>query len=96
MNHNHDEPTTSGMLAEELKELERQWLKKKQEQEEADRAYALKLQEELNKEEVSRTPPMNRAKGSKDEYNFRSKRNSSVRQKKIEETFQKPSRKSAP
>lgn len=95
LNHNHSEPSSSGGLAEELKELEMKWLKRKQEQEEADRAFALKLQQQLDQQEVARTP-VNRSKGSKDEYQLRRNSRSSSKQQKIEDSFQRPPRKSAP
>ena len=83
----------SGGLAEELRMMEREWLRTKREQEEADRELARKLQEQLNEE--TRLPTLvNRSKGSKDEYQLRT--NKPKNQPTIEDSFQRPSRKSNP
>lgn len=75
-------------LAEELLAMERQWLRKKKEQEEADREMARRLQEELNAEERQRLV-VNRRKGSQDPYLLRAKSSSnSKKQPTIEDAFQ--------
>lgn len=95
MNHNQpvDENKGNGGLAEELMIMEREWLRKKKEQEEADMELARKLQEQLDEEIRSRTL-VNRSKGSKDEYHLRT--NKSKSQPTIEDSFQRPLRKSNP
>ena len=80
-------------MAEELQEMEQEWLKRKGEQEEADREVARQLQKKLDGE--ARTPLVNRTKGSKDEYKLRtqSANKSTKKQSTIEDSFQKPMRK---
>lgn len=95
-NNNSEEPIKgAGILAEELREMEREWLRKKIEQEEADKELARKLQEELDQEAKSTRSLVNRSKGSKDEYQLRTK--IVKNQPTIEASFQRPSiRKSNP
>lgn len=93
VNQNHACNTVKeGGLAEELLAMEREWLRRKMEQEEVDREFARQLQEQLNRE--SNIPSVNRTKGSNDEYKLRSK---SGKQTSIEDSFQRrPLRKSSP
>lgn len=95
-NNNSEEPIKgAGILAEELREMEREWLRKRIEQEEADKELARKLQEELDQEAKSTRSLVNRSKGSKDEYQLRTK--IVKNQPTIEASFQRPSiRKSNP
>ena len=95
---NHNQPTSdvikdSGMLAEELMEMEREWLRQQKAQEDADRELAKKLQEELDEENRTRAL-VNRRKGSKDEYQLRT--NKTKNQSTIEDSFQRSVRKSSP
>ena len=94
---NHNQPTESakesGGLAEELLMMEREWHRKKKEQEEADRELARKLQEQLDEEARPRMV-VNRSKGSKDEYQLRASKTKN--QPTIEDSFQRPLRKSNP
>lgn len=77
-------------LAEELQKLERQWLEKKLQQEEADCELARRLQKEMDDESRG---VINRSKGTSDEYKLRSK---SRKQSTIEDSFQiRPVRKSS-
>lgn len=94
-NHNQtsDQVKVNGSLAEELLVMEREWLRRKREQEEADMEMARKLQEQLDEEARPRTL-VNRSKGSKDEYQLRT--NKSKNQPSIEDSFQRPLRKSNP
>lgn len=81
-------------MVEELQEMEQEWLKRKEIQEEADRELARQLQKKLDGE--MRTPlVVNRTKGSKDEYQLRAKsaNKSTKKQSTIEDSFQKPMRK---
>lgn len=96
MNHNQESDEIverTGGLAEELMMMEREWLRNKTIQEEADRELARKLQEQLD-EETRRSTLVNRSKGSKDEYQLRT--NKPKNQPTIEDSFQRPSRKSNP
>lgn len=69
--------------------MEREWLRKKLEQEEADREMARKLQEQLDAEQRPR-PVVNRSKGTKDEYLLRAKKRPDKKQSTIEDSFQRP------
>ncbi len=83
------------MLAQELQEMEREWLRKKKEQEDADSELARKLQEEMDEEAKPVRSLVNRSKGSKNEYQLRTKQIKN--QPTIEDSFQRPSmRKSNP
>jgi hypothetical protein len=83
------------VLAQELLEMEREWLRKKKEQEEADNELARKLQQELDEEANPGRALVNRSKGSRDEYQLRTKKMKN--QPTIEDSFQRPSfRKSNP
>jgi len=91
LNHNQtSNAVTEGGLAEELLAMEREWLQKKMEQEEVDREFARQLHEELNSE--TNPLPVNRTKGSNDEYKLRSKFG---KQASIKDAFQRPVRKSS-
>jgi len=92
MNHNQNCVVKEGGLAEELLAMEREWLRRKMEQEEVDREFARQLQEQLNRE--TNVLGLNRTKGSNDEYRLRPK---SGKQASIEDAFQRrPFRKSSP
>ena len=84
----------SGVLAQELQEMEREWLRKKKEQEDADSELARKLQEEMDEEAKPGRSLVNRSKGSKNEYQLRIKHLKN--QPTIEDSFQRPMRKSNP
>ncbi|EFX88501.1 hypothetical protein DAPPUDRAFT_310691 [Daphnia pulex] len=98
VNHNStsdDSVKDGGVLAQELLEMEREWLRKKKEQEEADNELARKLQQELDEESNPGRALVNRSKGSRDEYQLRTKKIKN--QPTIEDSFQRPSfRKSNP
>lgn len=98
VNHNNtsdDSVNEGGVLAQELLEMEREWLRKKKEQEEADNELARKLQQELDEEANPGRALVNRSKGSRDEYQLRTKKMKN--QPTIEDSFQRPSfRKSNP
>ena len=89
------ESKESSTWAEELQELELKWLKTKKAQEEADEELARQMQLQMNGE--VRTP-VNRSKGSKDEYQLRTKsaNKSTKKQSTIEDSFRKPMRNSTP
>ncbi len=72
-------------------EMEREWLRQKNAQEEADRELARRMQEELNEET---RPRVNRSKGSADEYELRT--NKRKNQLTIKDSFKQPTRKSNP
>ena len=83
-----------GSLANELMAMERQWMSKKSQQEEADLELARQLQRQLDEEDRRRSV-VNRAKGTHDQYLLRPKSGSSGRKQQqqvtIQDAFQKNS-----
>jgi len=89
MTNNEPVPKEGGLWAELLKaELERQ-----KQQEEADRKLARQLQKELDAEERTHLV-VNRSKGSQDQYLLRANRKTDKKQSTIEDSFQRPGRRS--
>jgi hypothetical protein len=87
------EDVMNGSLADELMAMERQWMSKKSQQEEADLELARELQRQLDEEDRRRSV-VNRAKGSHDQYLLRPKSGSSGRKQQqvtIQDAFQKNS-----